>query len=82
MCMFPACCFRQKTYMAQGLVNGVLNETWTHLCLEFEWFLVGYNLIYIYGKDTTEPTKECGAARTTITVHYDWPLLNNRDIRD
>ena len=22
-----ACCFRQRTYMAQGLVNGVLNET-------------------------------------------------------
>ena len=27
MCMSPACCFRQRTYMAQGLVNGVLNET-------------------------------------------------------
>ena len=27
MCMFPACCFRQSTYMAQGFVNGVLNET-------------------------------------------------------
>ena len=26
MCMFPACCFHQRTYMAQGLVNGVLNE--------------------------------------------------------
>ena len=26
-CMFPACCFRQRTYMAQGLVNRVLNET-------------------------------------------------------
>ena len=22
MCMFPACCFRQRTYMAQGLVYG------------------------------------------------------------
>ena len=21
--MFPACCFRQRTYMAQGLVNGI-----------------------------------------------------------
>ena len=30
MCMFPACCFRQRTYMAQGLGNRVLNETWTH----------------------------------------------------
>ena len=26
-CMFPACCFRQRTYITQGLVNGVLNET-------------------------------------------------------
>ena len=25
-CMFPACCFRQRRYMAQRLVNGVLNE--------------------------------------------------------
>ena len=30
--------------MAQGLVNGVLNETRTHLCLQFEWFSVGYGL--------------------------------------
>ena len=34
MCMFPACCFRQKTYVAQGLLNGLLNET----CLQFECF--------------------------------------------
>ena len=27
MCMFPAYCFHQRTYMAQGPVNGVLNET-------------------------------------------------------
>ena len=26
VCMFPACCFRQRTYVAQGLVNGVLIE--------------------------------------------------------
>ena len=32
MCIFPACCFRQRTYMAQCLVNEVLNETWTHSC--------------------------------------------------
>ena len=25
-CMFPACCFCQRTYMAQNLVNGVLNS--------------------------------------------------------
>ena len=29
MCMFPACCFRQKTYVAQDQVTGVLNETRT-----------------------------------------------------
>ena len=27
MCMFPACCFRQRTYVAQSLLNGVLSET-------------------------------------------------------
>ena len=26
-CMFTACCFRQRTYMAIGLGNGTLNET-------------------------------------------------------
>ena len=43
MCMFPACCFRQRTYVAQGLVNRVLNETWTHAHFQFEW-----TYIYIY----------------------------------
>ena len=38
MCMFPACCFRHRTYIAQGLVNGVLIET----CPQFEGFSVGY----------------------------------------
>ena len=23
ICVFPACCFRQRTYAAQGLVNGI-----------------------------------------------------------
>ena len=27
MYIFPAYCFRQRTYVTQGLVNGVLNET-------------------------------------------------------
>ena len=27
MCIFPACCFHQRTYMAQGLVYRLLNET-------------------------------------------------------
>ena len=40
-CMFPVCCFLQRTYVAQGLVNGVLNEIWTHSCFQFEWPLVG-----------------------------------------
>ena len=40
MCMFPACYFRQKTYIAQGLVNGILNETRPHSCL--------HEYIYIY----------------------------------
>ena len=46
ICVFPACCFRQRTYVAQGLFNGVLNETWTHSCFHYKWSLVG-QLIYI-----------------------------------
>ena len=26
-CTFPAFYFRQRTYMAQGLINGIFNET-------------------------------------------------------
>ena len=33
MYMFPASCFHQRTYVAQGLVNGVLNETWRSFSL-------------------------------------------------
>ena len=40
MCMFSACCFCQRICVAQGLVNGVLNATWTHFSLLFEWPLV------------------------------------------
>ena len=35
ICMSPACCFHQRTYVAQGLFNGVLNETWTHSCFQY-----------------------------------------------
>ena len=34
MCMFPGSCFSQRKYMAQGLVNVVLNDTQS--CLQFE----------------------------------------------
>ena len=43
MCMLSACCFPQRTCMAQCLVYWVLNETWTHSCLKFECFSVGYD---------------------------------------
>ena len=33
-----------------------------------------------HGKNTTNPTKN--TTRTATTKHYDWALLNNRDIRD
>ena len=36
ICMITVCCFRQRIYLPQGLVNEVLNETWTHSCLQFE----------------------------------------------
>ena len=35
--MFPACCFRQRTCVAQGLLNGVLNETCTHSCFQYKY---------------------------------------------
>ena len=40
MCMFPAWSVRQRICMAQGLVNELFNETWTHSCLQLEWFSV------------------------------------------
>ena len=40
-CRLKAFCFGQRTFMAQGLVNGVLNNTLTHSCFQFEWFPVG-----------------------------------------
>ena len=46
ICMFPARCFRQKTYVAQGLFNGVLNETWTHSRFQYKWPLVGQAGLY------------------------------------
>ena len=46
MCMFPACSFHQRTYVAQGYVNGILNETRTHSCLLVEWFS-GFVWVYI-----------------------------------
>ena len=47
MYMFPACCFRQRIYVAQGLVIEVVNETWTHSCSLFELFSVGLGGFYI-----------------------------------
>ena len=46
ICMFPACCFRQRTYVAQSFFNGVLNETWTHLCFKYKWPLVSQTGLY------------------------------------
>ena len=43
--MFPACCFRQRTYIAQGLVNGVLNEN--ELTLVCNIYIYIYIYIYI-----------------------------------
>ena len=46
ICMFPACCFHQKTCVAQGFFNGVLNEIWTHSCFQYKWPLVGHTGLY------------------------------------
>ena len=45
-CIFPACSFRPRTYVAQGYVNRVLTETHTHSCLLVECFL-GFVWVYI-----------------------------------
>ena len=46
ICMIPACCFRQRTCVAQGLLNGVLNETWTCSCFQYKLFLSGWICFY------------------------------------
>ena len=46
ICMFPACCFRQRTYMAQGLFNWVLNESLTDSCFQYKGTLVGQVGLY------------------------------------
>ena len=43
--MLYICCFRQRTNVAQGLFNGVLNETWTH-CFHYKLPLVGQAGLY------------------------------------
>ena len=45
-CMFPACCFHERTCVAQGILNGVLNETWTHSCFQYKWILSGWTCFY------------------------------------
>ena len=39
ICMFPASCFRNRKYVAQGLFNGVLNETWIHFCFQYKYII-------------------------------------------
>ena len=46
ICMFLACCFRQRTCVAQGLFNGVFNETWTQSCFQYKWPLLGQTGLY------------------------------------
>ena len=35
-----------------------------------------------HGENTVKPTKKKNAKQTATTKHYDWALLNNKDIRD
>ena len=44
--MFPACCFRQRTCVARGLFNGLLNETLTHSYFQYKCPLVGQTGLY------------------------------------
>ena len=47
-CMFPVCCFRQRTCAAQSHMNRAPNETQAHPCVGFlvEYFS-GVSLFYI-----------------------------------
>ena len=48
MCIFPACCFRQKIYEAQGHMNGGANEARTHLCsFVGRIFFSGFVSVYV-----------------------------------
>ena len=43
MCMFPACCFHKRTYIAQGLVMGYsMRLELTHVCILNYFQLVMY----------------------------------------
>ena len=44
--MFQECCFRQRTYLAPIFINGLLHETLTYSCLQFEWFSFCYGIIW------------------------------------
>ena len=47
-CMFPAWCFRQRTCTAQRLLKDVFKKTWTHSCVQFEWFSVGNVFVFLW----------------------------------
>ena len=46
ICMFPTCCFRPRTCVAQGLFNELLNETWNHSCFQYKRLLSGQTDLY------------------------------------
>ena len=48
MCMFPACCFRQRTYVAQGILSSSHIDNPIKKALLFLWTYNNYIYIYIY----------------------------------
>ena len=52
-CMFPACCFHQRTYMAEGIVNvGDLNSLVFAVWMVFSW-------LWVYSEVTPLFFSEC-----------------------
>ena len=62
ICIFPACYFCQRTYMVQGLVDGELNETWTHSCTYVSMCVCVCVCAYIYIYIIEENSANCHLA--------------------
>ena len=69
---------KSKAQIDYVLING----KWKKQCDELRGILLFRGCVLrssnSYGQSTSKPTKK----RKATTMHYDWALLNNRDIRD
>ena len=61
-----------------------INKKWNNSALNCEVYF-SFEGVFSYNRIVTAKIRlslRRNATRTTTTVHYDWSLLNNRDIRD